>query len=370
MNSCACIWRPPVGWCWLRRTGATRTTVTCCYRNYAERAKGAAILSALAGFWSEELRTRCRREAAKLVGEVAAVHRKRPSFGNEWQGALFSAEAGMAAWFLWDELDPTVRRDVAEMVVYQADRLAATKPKMGFRGDTQAETVAWNSAALTVAVNMMPAHPHVARWNEAVKTYLYNTFAAPQDAQDESPGDDGTPVNRWILGANIHEDFALENHNQFHMDYLLACYRFHVLGAAMYQVARKPLPRAIHHHARDVYEKVMLRCMNRDGFFQYVSDNDWRRYHAWTESATVHAYLAFLEKDPLAAALESRACAKQCSIGASCLPAGAMTIRTCAASPGHHALLRPCCCTSQPQMFCRRRCPTISWTENSWEPVN
>ena len=47
--------------------------------NYAERAKGAAILSALAGFWPEELRTRCRREAAKLVGEVAAVHRKRLS---------------------------------------------------------------------------------------------------------------------------------------------------------------------------------------------------------------------------------------------------------------------------------------------------
>ena len=56
-----------------------------------------------------------------------------------------------------------------------------------------------------------------------------------------------------------------------------------------------------------MYEKVLLRCMDHDGFFEYVSDNDWRRYHPWTESATIHCYMAFLENQPLSSALEARA---------------------------------------------------------------
>lgn len=283
------------------------------YRNFGERAKGAAILSVFKSDWPEELRQRCRSESARLVAEVASAHAKKPSFGDAWQGPLHVSEAGMAAWFLWDELDPAVKHGAAKMVAYEADRLAATRPKMEYRGDTQAETVAWNSALLGVAVNMMPQHPHAAEWEQALKLYLYNTLAAPQDVRDESPGDDGKPVNRWILGANIHEDFALENHNQFHVDYMLTCYRFHLLVASCYQAAGRPLPKAIHHHARNMYEKVMLGCMDHDGFFEYVSDNDWKRYHAWTESATVHSYMAFLENSPLSAALETRALRKATS---------------------------------------------------------
>ncbi len=277
------------------------------YRNYAERAKGAAILSAIRGRWPEELRLRCRSEAARLVAEVARAHAREASFGDAWQAPLHVAEAGMAAWFVWENLDPEAQGAVARMIVYEADRLAAVKPQTAYRGDTQAETVAWNSALLGVAVNMMPHHPNAPTWEAALKLYLYNTLAAPQDVHDASPGDDGRPVSEWILGANVHEDFALENHNQFHIEYVLACYRFHLLVASCYQAAGRPLPKAIQHHARDMYEKVLLRCMNRDGFFVFVPDNDWRRYHVWTESATVHCYLAFLERLPLASALESRA---------------------------------------------------------------
>ena len=218
------------------------------YRNYGERAKGAAILSAIKSGWPEELRLRCRSEAARLVAEVAFAHEKKPSFGDVWQGPLFAAEGGMAAWFVWDDLEPAVQRAVAKMIVYEADRLAAVKPKMEYRGDTQAETVAWNSTLLGLAVNMMPGHPHAAKWDEAVKLYLYNTIAAPQDSRDETPGDDDKPVNRWILGTNVHEDFALENHNQFHVDYVMTCYRFHLFVASCYQVSGRPLPKAIRRH--------------------------------------------------------------------------------------------------------------------------
>ncbi len=278
-------------------------------RNFAERAKGAAVLSVFDGFWPAELREQCRREAAAWVGEIAQAHRRQANFGNEWQAAFWAAEGGIAGWFLWDRLDADTRDAVAEMVIRQADRFIDSTPKMGYRANTEAETVAWNSAILTLAPNMMPGHPHAADWERAAKTYLYNTFAVARDANDATAGDDGKPVREWIVGVNLYDDFAMENHAQFHIDYVFACYRFHIQGAAMYGVAGRAMPMAFRHHARDVYERVLRPCLDHEGFFAYVPDNDWKRYHNWTESCAVHAYIATLTQDALAAGLERRALA-------------------------------------------------------------
>ncbi|UCD29335.1 MAG: hypothetical protein JSV03_02310 [Planctomycetota bacterium] len=279
-------------------------------RNLAERAKGAAVLSSFAAYWPEDFRKYCRREAQAMVREVAFAHRQKPNFGYEWQAAYWAAEAAIAAWFMWDELDADLQQAVARMVVYQADRFIGVKPKMNYQGNTQAETVSWNSTVCTLAVNMMPGHPHNADWDKAAKIYLYNTFATPTDASSESIGDDDKPVKEWIVGANIYDDFALENHNQFHIDYIFACYRFHIQGAALYWLTGRNLPHAFRHHARDMYDQLMLRCMNHDGFFVYVSDNDWQRYHNWTESTVLHAYMALMERHQLAPVLEERALRK------------------------------------------------------------
>ena len=276
-------------------------------RNLAERAKGAAVLSSFSDYWPEELRTRCRRQATQWVREVTEEFRSDPNFTNPWQAAHWAAEAAIAAWFMWEELDEELQEAVAEMVVYQADRFIGVKPKMNHKGNTQAETVSWNSSISTLATNMMPEHPRCGAWSDAAKTYVYNTFATPQDARDQTIGDDGKPVKDWIAGVNIHEDFGLENHGQFHVDYIFACYRFHVQGAALYWLTGRPLPRAFHHHVRDVFERVMLRCMNENRFFVYVSDNDWRRYHNWTESCVLHAYLGLMEQHQLAYTLEAQA---------------------------------------------------------------
>ncbi len=277
------------------------------WRNLAERAKGAAILSSFNDYWPAELRARCRRQAKEWVGEIAQEFRRHPNFKNEWQAAYWASEAAIAAWFLWDDLDEGLQETVAEMLVHQADRFVGIQPKMGYKSNTQAETVSWNSTVCTLAVNMMPDHPHREAWDFAAKQYVYNTFAAPQDARNGSIGDDGKPVRDWIVGANIYEDFALENHGQFHIDYIFACYRFHIQGAALYWLMGRSLPRAFHHHARDVYERVMLRCMNHERFFIYVSDNDWRRYHNWTESCALHAYLGLMDQHRLAYSLEAQA---------------------------------------------------------------
>jgi hypothetical protein len=276
------------------------------WRNIAERAHGAAVLAAFADRWPDELRERCRRQSVEFVREFVAQFEKDHSLGNNWQSSWWAAEMGTAAWFLWDRLDPALQQGVADMVVYHADHIAGQKPGARINLDTEAETVAWNSTILSLAANMMPQHPHSAKWRDAIRQYVYTIFGTPHDLQDGTPGDEGKPVKDWVVGANIHDDFSLENHNRFHMDYELTCYRFLMYGAAMHRLGGNPVPAAFRHHAWDVYEKVLLQCLNGSKFAVYVSDNDWKRYHDWTESAAVHGYLALLESSPLASALEEQ----------------------------------------------------------------
>jgi hypothetical protein len=280
------------------------------FRNLAERAHGAAVLAVIATDWPDELRERCRRQSAEFVKEFVAQYRKDHSFGNKWQSSWWTAEMATAAWLVWDRLEPSVQEGVADMVVYHADLIASQQPGARVNLDTEAETVAWNSTILALAVNMLPKHPHATKWREAVERYVYTIFATPSDLRDASPADEGKAVKDWVVGANIHDDFTLENHNRFHVDYELTCYRFLYYGAAMYALGGNHLPGAFRHHTWDVYDKVMLACTDGDKFAVYVSDNDWKRYHAWCESAAVHGYVALTESSPLAATLEVQAIRK------------------------------------------------------------
>jgi hypothetical protein len=129
-------------------------------------------------------------------------------------------------------------------------------------------------------------------------------FGTPGDKQDSTPGDDGKPVRDWVVGANIHDDFSLENHNRFHIEYVFASYRFMIEGAAMFRLAGNAVPKAFSHHIAEVHEQIFCQCMNASKFAVYVSDNDWKRYHLWTESPAVHGYVALLTGSTLASALE------------------------------------------------------------------
>ena len=229
------------------------------WRNIAERAHGAAVLAALATQWPADLKERCRRQSLAFVQEFVARFNKFPSFGDSdkaracgWQASWWAAEMGTAAWFLWDQLDPALRQAAADMIVYHADHIAAQRPGARVNLDTEAETVAWNSSILSLAANMMPLHPHSAKWREAAEQYVYTIFATAKDLQDSTPGDCGRPVKNWVVGANIHDDFSLENHNRFHIDYVFACYRFFIYGAAMHRLGGNSIPGAFRHHTADV----------------------------------------------------------------------------------------------------------------------
>jgi hypothetical protein len=78
-------------------------------------------------------------------------------------------------------------------------------------------------------------------------------------------------------------------------------------GAALYRLAGNPVPMAFSHHIAEVHQEVVCKCMDASKFVVFVSDNDWKRYHLWTESPAVHGFVALLKASPFASALEEQA---------------------------------------------------------------
>src|SRR5258706_16309307 len=107
------------------------------WRNIAERAHGAAVLAAIPSDWPETLKERCRNESTAFVKEFAAQFKAKADLGNPWQCSWWGGEMGIAAWFVWNRLDPDLQNDRAAMVIFQADPYASRKPTARGHGTTE-----------------------------------------------------------------------------------------------------------------------------------------------------------------------------------------------------------------------------------------
>ena len=117
-------------------------------------------------------------------------------------------------------LPRTCERAFAALLVHEADRFLRQKPKSSLKNDTGAEENAWNAQILSLAAQMMPAHPRAAQWDRAAKLYCYNSLSVAADHASNQIGDDNRPVREWVVTTNAHADFTVENHGIVHLGYL------------------------------------------------------------------------------------------------------------------------------------------------------
>ena len=127
-------------------------------------------------------------------------------------------EGGRGAWFLWSDLPDDLRESVRRVVAHEADRIAGSEPPHQLRSDAKAEENAWNSQILSVGVLLSPADVRRAGWEKAHQQWVLSSFLRPADEQNDALVD-GRPVREPFTGANLFDDFTLENHNLVHSDY-------------------------------------------------------------------------------------------------------------------------------------------------------
>ena len=222
-----------------------------------------------------------------------------PRWKGQWQSALWAAVAGQAAWLLWDHLDRPTRRLVRRMVVGEAERFVGLGPPARLRRDSKAEENAWNSLAPALAATMFSSHPRAPLWDRTARRWMLSAYLRPADLRS-SRRVDGFPL-RSFAGANLLDDFALENHGFFHPDYL-ACVSIGMSNWLPYRLAGRPLPRSALHNVSGVVG-LLKRLSSPDGGVFYPAGQDWETLRR-VVYGKVFAQAAVLLDDGEAAGLE------------------------------------------------------------------
>ncbi|UCG17120.1 MAG: hypothetical protein JSV19_03625 [Phycisphaerales bacterium] len=215
-------------------------------------------------------------------------------WGDHWQSAHWAHMLGRGAWWIWEDLPADVQAGVRRVVAHEADRIARSQPPAQMTNDTKSEENAWNSQVMSVAVLLMPDDARRAGWEAAFQKWALSAYLRPADETSETVVD-GRSLREQFTGANIYEDFTLENHGIVHPDYMTA---FSLSLGCMIDYAmtgRRP-PEALMHNIPGIYENLKWFLLP-DGGFVYPSGQDWRLFRN-PDWIFKHALMAVFARDP------------------------------------------------------------------------
>ena len=223
-------------------------------------------------------------------------------WGNHWQSAHWTQMLARAAWWTWDDLPEDLRNGVRRLTAHEADRIAAMKPPSQIKRDTKAEENAWNSQIFSVAMLIMPDDPRRPVWEKAFQKWVLSSYLRPSDAGNQALVD-GRTVADQFTGANIDEDYTLENHGFVHPDYMTA---FGLsLGCEIdYRLTGRKSPEAMIFNVAGIYQNLKWFVLP-DGGYVYPNGQDWRLFRNadWIRS---HLLMACYAGDPDAWSLAMR----------------------------------------------------------------
>ena len=208
-----------------------------------------------------------RRRALKLIQSLAYRHHanapaqlQHDSWGNEARSVVWAAHVGYAAWLLWADLSPVVRRFVKRMIIeeaseyrnplYYRDRAGA----LDFTG-SKAEYAARNASLLSLATAMMPDHPDAGLWKSQSIQFMLSAYSRPIDTSS-SKIYHGHALKDWLGGSNINNDGTATDREAIHPDYMTAgVVEFNPVH--IYHLAGQPTPQAAKFNADKVMEALI-----------------------------------------------------------------------------------------------------------------
>jgi len=201
-------------------------------------------------------------------------------WGDAWQSAHWAQMLGRGAWFIWNDLPEDLRSAVRRVVRHEAERIAHSQPPAQLRGDTKAEENAWNAQILSVAWLLMPHDPQADQWMSQFQRWTLSAFLRPAD-QNTTDEVDGRPVAEQFTGANIFDDFTLENHGFVHPDYM-STFTLSLGCVTDFRMTGRREPQSVLWNVRGIYENLKWFILPDMGFV-YPSGQDWTifRQPAW-----------------------------------------------------------------------------------------
>jgi hypothetical protein len=215
-------------------------------------------------------------------------------WGNQWQSAFWAQMLGRSAWWIWADLPDDLRQSIRRVVTFEANRFVDKKPPHALVKDTKAEENAWNSMIFDVAILLMPSDPKRPVWEKEFQRWAMSAYLRPAD-EHSAKIVDGRPVSEQFGGANIYDDFTLENHGIVHPDYMGA-FTLTLTCAIDYAMTGRPAPEALLHNTREVYENLKWFFLP-DGGCVYPNGEDWDLFGSTFDWSEVNVLMSAFAQD-------------------------------------------------------------------------
>ena len=193
-------------------------------------------------------------------------------WGDAWQSAHWAHMLGRGSWWIWTDLPKDVRVGVEGVVAYEADRFVVKEPPYQIEIDTKAEENAWNSQILSVAILLMPKDPRRPTWEKAFLRWALSSFLRPADKHSTALLD-GITVSDFYTGANMYDDFTLENHGIVHPGYM-STWSLSLGNALDFSMTGRKVPQILLYNVSGIYNNLKWFSLP-DGGFVYPSGQDW-----------------------------------------------------------------------------------------------
>ena len=235
-----------------------------------------------------------------MIRYVVSVHKtgekrfdNKKQWGHHWQSAHWTHQLAQGVCTIWKDIPADLQERILKLVRYEADIMAHTNPPFNLKNDSKSEENAWNAGALSAALLLMPDDKAVPQWEKALQRWLLSAYLCPNDRYSTDIVD-GKPLKDQYEGANIYNDYTLENHGLAHPDYMTAC----TLKAEIlldYLANDRKVMDACMYNIDHIYSKLKLLLLPNTGFM-YPTGQDWAifRHADWTN---LHAFNLYYYKD-------------------------------------------------------------------------
>ncbi|MBR1415690.1 MAG: hypothetical protein IJ570_07505 [Prevotella sp.] len=226
---------------------------------------------------------------------------------HTWESSLWAMSVAFQTAFLWDSLTAPQRNYVHQLLRaecnYELERLIPT----GYRGDTKAEENGWEADVLAAALGLFSDDELAPRWRERMLEFAVNSYSHPTDVRDTTiVTSGGRRVCDLFRGANLYEDYTLQNHNYFHTSYQNVVIQELGEAALALNLRRdEPIGTGMLWHCREVCDSVLYWLALSDGELAMPNGNDWSLF--LYDQLTSYSTMACLLRDPDALMLERRA---------------------------------------------------------------
>ena len=247
---------------------------------------------------------------------------------RQWESSLWAMSVAYSAFFQWQRLTPDERDCVHRLLRAECQYELERDVPTGYEGDTKAEENGWEACVLAAALGLFPDDEQAPQWFERLRLFAINSYSHPADATDTTvvdPDYDGQRVCDLYRGANLYDDYTLQNHNYFHTSYQNVVIQ--ELGEAALALAlmqqdpqqRQPIlsaelpsprwhTRALTHNCQPVMDHVLKWLAQPDGELAMPNGNDWSMW--LYDQLTSYTTMACLLGDRDALMLERQAYAQ------------------------------------------------------------